>query len=74
MESQQKQPDFLVGFAHNKDNGYLGEIIGVSGLFHPQTQLIDALIEFGINNDIGPVNKTDGVQTWPLALRIFVLQ
>jgi len=45
MESQQKQPDFLVGFAHNKDNGYLGEIIGVSGLFHPQTQLIDALIE-----------------------------
>jgi len=45
MESQQKQPDFLVGFAYNKDNGYLGEIIGVSGLFHPQTQLIDALIE-----------------------------
>ena len=45
MESQQKQPDFLVGFAHNKDNGYLGEIIGVSGLFHPQTQLNDALIE-----------------------------
>ncbi len=45
MESQQKQPDFLVGFAYNKDNDYLGEIIGVSGLFHPQTQLIDALIE-----------------------------
>ena len=41
---------------------------------HTRTQLIDALIEFGINNDIGPVNKTDGVQTWPLALRIFVLQ
>ena len=45
MESQQKQPDFLVGFAYNKDNGYLGEIIGVSGLFHPQTQLNDALKE-----------------------------
>ncbi len=45
MESQQKQPNFLVGFAYKKDTGYLGEIIGVSGLFHPQTQLIDALIE-----------------------------
>ncbi len=45
MESQQKQPDFLVGFAYKKDNGYLGGIIGVSGLFHPQTQLNDALID-----------------------------
>ncbi len=46
MESQQKQPDFLVGFAYKKDNGYLGVITGVSGLFNPRTQLIDALIEF----------------------------
>jgi len=45
MESQQKQPDVHVGFAYNKDNGYLGEIIAVSGLIHPQTQLIDALME-----------------------------
>ena len=45
MESQQKQPDFLVGFAYKKDNGYLCGIIGVSGVVHPQTQLIDALIE-----------------------------
>ena len=45
MESQQKQPDFLVGFACKKDNGYLGEFIGVSGVVHLQTQLIDALIE-----------------------------
>ncbi len=45
MESQQKQPDFLVGFAYKKDNGYLGEIIGVSGLIRPKMQLIDALIE-----------------------------
>ncbi len=28
-----------------EDNGYLCEIIGVSGVVHPQTQLIDALIE-----------------------------
>ncbi len=45
MESQQKQPDFLVGFAYKKDNGYLSVIMGVSGVFHPRTQLIDALIE-----------------------------
>jgi len=45
MESQQKQPDFLVGFAYKKDNGYLWGIIGVSRAFHPTTQLIDALIE-----------------------------
>ena len=45
MESQQKQPDFLVGFACKKDNGYLGEFIGVSGVVHLQTQLIDALNE-----------------------------
>jgi len=30
--------------------------------------------EFGVNNDFRQVNKTDGVQTWPLALRVFVLQ
>jgi len=45
MESQQKQPDFLVGFAYKKDNGYLSVIMGVSGVFHLRTQLIDALIE-----------------------------
>ncbi len=45
MESQQKQPDFLVGFAYEKDNGYLYGIIGVSRVVHPETQLIDALIE-----------------------------
>ncbi len=45
MGSQQKQPDFLVGFAYKKDNGYLSVIMGVSGVVHPQTQLIDALIE-----------------------------
>ncbi len=28
-----------------KNNGYLGVIMDVSGTFHPQTQLIDALIE-----------------------------
>ena len=56
------------------DNGYPGVIMSVSAVLYLRMQLIDALIEFGINNDIGPVNKTDGVQTWPLALRIFVLQ
>jgi len=45
MESQQKQPDFLVGLAYKKDNGYLGVITGVSGVVYPQTQLIDALME-----------------------------
>ena len=74
MESQQKQPDLLVGLTYKKDNGYLCGIIGVSRVVHPQTQLIDALNEIGVNNDLGPVNKTDGVQTWPLALRVFVLQ
>ena len=29
-----------------EDNGYLYGIIGVSRVVHPQTQLIDALIEF----------------------------
>ena len=53
MESQQKQPDFLVGFAYNKDNDYLGEIIGVSGLFHLQTQLIDALNESYSDSRLG---------------------
>ncbi len=45
MESQQKQPYFLVVFAYKNDNSYLCGIIGVSGVVHPQTQLIDALIE-----------------------------
>ncbi len=35
--------------------------------FHPRTQINDALIEFGVNNDFGLVNKTDDVQTWPYA-------
>ena len=46
MDCQQKQPDFFVEFAYNKNNVYLCGIIGVSGLFNPRTQLIDALIEF----------------------------
>ncbi len=45
MGSQQKQPDFLVGFANKKDNSYLSVIMGVSGVFNPRMQLIDALIE-----------------------------
>ncbi len=35
----------LSGLTYKKDNGYLGVITGVSGLFNPRTQLIDALIE-----------------------------
>jgi len=45
MGSQQKQPDFLVGFAYKKDNGYLSVNMGVSKVFHPRTQFNDALIE-----------------------------
>ena len=39
MESQQKQPDFLVGFAYKKDKGYLCEIIGVSRVVPPQNAI-----------------------------------
>ncbi len=35
----------LSGLIYKKDNGYLCGIIGVSRAFHPNTQLIDALIE-----------------------------
>ncbi len=35
----------LSGLIYKKDNGYLYGIIGVSGVVHPQTQLIDALKE-----------------------------
>ena len=37
---------FLEGFSYTKNNGYLGVIMHLSGVGHPQTQLIDALIEF----------------------------
>ncbi len=29
--------------------------------FHPKTQIIDALIKFGVNNDFGLVKKADDV-------------
>ena len=35
---------FLEGFSYTKNNGYLGVIMGVCGVFHHQTQLNDALI------------------------------
>jgi len=35
----------LSGLSYKKDNSYLYGIIGVSGVVHPQTQLIDALKE-----------------------------
>ncbi len=35
---------FLEGFSYTKNNSYLGVIMGVCGVFHHQTQLIDALI------------------------------
>ncbi len=37
---------FLEGFSYTKNNGYLGVIMDVSGVFNPKTQLNDALIEF----------------------------
>ncbi len=37
---------FLQGFSNTKNNGYLGVIMNLSGVFNPKTQLIDALIEF----------------------------
>jgi len=36
---------FLEGFSYTKNNGYLGVIVHLSGVFNPRTQLIDALIE-----------------------------
>jgi len=36
---------FLEGSSYTKNNGYLGVITGVSGIFIPQTQLNDALME-----------------------------
>ncbi len=41
---------FLYGFSYDKDNGYLGVVIGVSRAFHLRTQLNDALIESCILN------------------------
>jgi hypothetical protein len=34
----------LSGSTYKKDNGYLGIVIGVFGVFHARTQLNDALI------------------------------
>ncbi len=36
---------FLEGFSYTKNNGYVGIIMHLSGVFNPRTQLIDALIE-----------------------------
>ncbi len=36
---------FLEGFSYTKNNGYLGVMMHLSGVFNPRTQLIDALIE-----------------------------
>ena len=36
---------FLEGFSYTKNNGYLGVIMHLSGVFNRKTQLIDALIE-----------------------------
>ena len=38
-------PSFLEGFSYTKNSGYLGVIMDVSDVFHPRTQLNDALIE-----------------------------
>ncbi len=37
---------FLEGFSYTKNNSYLGVIMNLSEVFHPKTQLIDALNEF----------------------------
>ncbi len=36
---------FLEGFSYTKNNGYIGIIMHLSWVFHPKTQLNDALIE-----------------------------
>ena len=36
---------FLEGFSYKKNNGYMGVIMYLSGVFKPRTQLNDALIE-----------------------------
>ncbi len=43
---------FLEGFSYTKNNGYLGVIMHLSGVFKPRTQLNDALIEsyVGLNS------------------------
>ncbi len=42
---------FLEGFSYTKNNGYLGVIRNLSGVFNPRTQLNDALIESGQHID-----------------------
>ncbi len=36
---------FLEGFSYTTNNGFVGIIMHLSGVFNPRTQLIDALIE-----------------------------
>ncbi len=39
-------------FLDIKNNGYLGGMMHLSGVFNPRTQLIDALIEFGFGEPL----------------------
>ncbi|MCZ6451197.1 MAG: hypothetical protein O6918_10115 [Deltaproteobacteria bacterium] len=55
---------FLEGSSYTKNNGYLGVIMQLSGIFSPKTQLIDALIEsYGLLKENGGPMWTAASQT-----------